>query len=113
MYTNPSPEDRVSQYPDPEQSGLSFPWLDQYQPVAADNLSVGPQFIIYEGFVPREDVPTTTADHGLENPTTTSSLPVEDGLPQSSAALQDSDEDLVFGETDGEAESVADLTPSY
>jgi hypothetical protein len=103
-----SPDDS-SQYPDPEHSGLSFPWLDQYQPVAADGLSTRLQPIVYEGYIPEDNLPegdgfSGTQGYGLRNRWRKSTVLVEDDLPGPSAILEDSDEDPEFEESDIEAE---------
>lgn len=97
-------QDDLSQYPDPEQSGLSFPWLDRYQPVAADSLSARLQPIVHEGFVPEQDEDAAMAGYGLRSHRRSSILLAEEGLLEPSAVLEDSDEDPEFVDSDVEAE---------
>lgn len=73
------PKDHLSQYPDPEQSGISLPWLDRYQPGAAENISTG-----------LHPMPQASVRY----PT------------QSRAVLEDSDNDSDCGQSDVEAGSV-------
>lgn len=104
MDNDQSNQGDLSQYPDPEQSGLSFPWLDQYQPVAAESLSARPQPIVHEGFVPEQDEDATTARYNLRGHRRSSILRPEEGLLEPSAVLEDSDEDPEFVNSDVEAE---------
>lgn len=104
MDNNKANHHDVSQYPDPEQSGLSFPWLDQYQPVPAENLSTRPQPIIHEGFVPQQNSIMATAGYGLRSHRRSSILLAEEGLLEPSAVLEDSEDDPEFVESDVEAE---------
>jgi hypothetical protein len=97
-------QDDVSQYPDPEQSGLSFPWLDQYQPVPAEMLSASPWPLIHEGFIQQQNQHTAAAGYGLKNHRRSSISLAEEGLPEPSAVLEDSDNDHEFFESDAEAE---------
>ena len=97
-------QDDLSQYPDPEKSGLSFPWLDQYQPVAAESLSARLQPIVHEGFIPEQDEDASTAGYGLRGHHRSSILLPEEGLLEPSAVLDDSDEDPEFVNSDVEAE---------
>lgn len=97
-------QEDLSQYPDPEQSGLSFPWLDQYQPVAADSLSARPQPIVHVGFVPEQDEDVATTGYGLRGHRRSSILLAEEGILEPSAVLEDSEEDPEFVDSDLEAE---------
>lgn len=92
-------EEPVSQYPDPEQSGLTFPWLDQYQPVAAEQLSARLQPIVHEGYVPRENGSSSASTYHLRGHPRPTMLAMEDDL-HSNAVLEDSEEDPEFVETD-------------
>ncbi len=94
-------EEHVSQYPDPEQSGLTFPWLDQYQPVAAEQLSARLQPTLHDGHVPRENESTSAAAYHLRDHQRPSMLRTEED-PHSSVMLEDSEEDPEFVETDAE-----------
>ncbi|KAF7510876.1 hypothetical protein GJ744_005706 [Endocarpon pusillum] len=100
----------LSQYPDPEQSGLSFPWLDRYRPVAAESLSARPQHIVHEGFVPEQDEDATTAGYGLRVNRRSRILLPEEGLLEPSAVLEDSDEDPEFVDSDVEADPDENLS---
>ena len=107
MDNNQGIEGHVSQYPDPEQSGLSFPWLNQYQPVAADNLSARLQPIIHEAFVPHDDGSTATAGSYLQTRRRSSIMLAGEGSLEPSAVLRDSEEDPDFVESSIEAEYAA------
>lgn len=96
-------QEYFSQYPDPEQSGLSFPWLDQYQPVAAERFSARQQPIIHEGFVPQDDASSPKSGYGLRSRHKSSIMLAEEGLLTPHAVLEDSEEDPDFVETDNEA----------
>lgn len=101
MYENQDTEEHVSQYPDPEHSGLSFPWLDQYQPVAEDDLCGRAHS---RGFVPPEDEVTTPIRYGLRNRGNSSALMGEEGISHPSAVLEDCEDDPDFLETDDDTE---------
>jgi hypothetical protein len=101
---NASGNQDVSQYPDPEQSGLSFPWLDQYQPVPAEILSVSSRPLTHEGVIQQHNQHTAAAGYGLRNHRRSSILLAEEGLHEPSAVLEDSDNDPEFFESDLEAE---------
>lgn len=104
MANNPDNQDDLSQYPDPEQSGLSFPWLDQYQPVPAEMLSASSHPLIHEGLIQQQNQHKATAGHGLRNHRRSSIMLAEEGLLEPSAVLGDSDNDPEFSESDVEAE---------
>ncbi len=97
-------QEQVPQYPDPEQSGLSFPWLDRYEPVAAERLSTRPQPIVHEGFVPEYDGSPALSGYNFRNGRRSSIILAEEGLLQPSAVLEDSEEDPEFVESDVEEE---------
>jgi hypothetical protein len=97
-------QEHRSQYPDPEESGLAFPWLDQYQPVDAAALSSRLQPIVHEGFISTENRPAATSRYSLRNHRTPSYKLAEEGLLRPSAVLEDSEEDPEFVEFDNGAE---------
>lgn len=96
--------EQVSEYPDPEESGLSFPWLDQYHPVPAETFSTRPQPIVHEGFVPQDDGSMMTSVYGLRNRRRSSLLLPEEGFPGQNAVLENSGDDSEFLASDVEAE---------
>jgi hypothetical protein len=104
MDGNPESTEQDSQYPDPEQSGLSFPWLDKYQPVPADALAARLAPIVHEGFVPEQDELASPSGHALRNYRRPSFRAAEDGFGQPSAVLEDSEDDPEFVESEMEAE---------
>jgi len=95
-------QDDVPQYPDPEQSGLSFPWLEQYQPVPAKILSASSRPITHEDSIQQQNQHTVAAGYGLRNHRRSSILLAEEGLLEPSAVLEDSDNDPEFFESDVE-----------
>jgi hypothetical protein len=104
MDNDPANQDGESQYPDPEQNGLSFPWLDQYQPVPAEMLSSTPQPLIYEGFIQQQYPNIATEGYGLRSHRRSSILLAEEGLLEPSAVLENSEEDPEFFDSDDGAE---------
>ena len=92
-----------SQYPDPEESGLSFPWLDQYQPVDAAELTSRLQPIVHGGFIAQDKSPPAPG-YSLRNHPTPSYKLARGGLYQQSAVLEDSEEDSEFIESNNESE---------
>ena len=97
-------EQHVSQYPDPEQSGLNFPWLDQYQPVAAEHLSTVRESLSHGSSVSQGDAPTSTSRYNLRDRRRSSLVLAEDVHFRPSAVLEDSEGDPEFLDTDGEVE---------
>ena len=97
-------EHDVSQYPDPEQSGLNFPWLDQYRPVAAESLSTRLQPLIHEGYIPHENGSTSHSRYDFRDRHRSRFLMPEEEILNPSAVLEDSEEDPEFMDTDAETE---------
>lgn len=96
-------QEHISQYPDPEESGLSFPWLAHYQPVAVESISARHEPIIHEGFIPQQEtfVGTSMSDYSLRS---SSALLAEEAIALPGVVLEDSDEDPDFNESNDEVE---------
>lgn len=91
-------EHDISHYPDPEESGLNFPWLDQYQPVAAESLSTRLPPLIHDGYIPQENGSTSALPNEFRH------LIPQEEIFKPSAGPEDPDQDPDFMETDAEAE---------
>lgn len=102
MDTQQDSQHDVSQYPDPEQSGLSFPWLDQYRPVAAENLSRRLYAIAHEDSTQEDDESIRTSRSGVRNRERSGFS--EDDLLRPSTVVEDSEEDPEYAESDVEDE---------
>lgn len=99
-------QEHISQYPDPEESGLSLPWLARYQPVPAESISVRHAPNIHEGFITQQETlaGTSTSGYSLRSQRSSSILPAEEGVALPSAVLEDSEEDSDFNESNDEVE---------
>ena len=95
-------QQQQSQYPDPEQSGLSFPWLHQYQPVTAESLSSRLHSIAHEDSIEQDDDSNATPRSRLRN--YERSRFSEDDVLQPSAVLEDSEEDPEYADLSAEEE---------
>lgn len=98
--------ENLSQYPDPEESGLSFPWLTHYQPVPAENLSASLEPLIHEGFIPQQEtfVGISSSGYSLRSQRSTSIILPNEAVTLPSAVLEDSQDDSDFNESNDEVE---------
>lgn len=104
MDTHQESQEQVSQYPDPEQSGLSFPWLDQYQPMAAEHLATRLQPIVHEDLVSEDDESAENSGYRLGRRRRSSIMLAAEETFQPSIVLEGSEEDPDFVDLDVEAE---------